>query len=221
MDAAQPMPNHSAAPRIAAVLLVGPTGAGKTPLGDWLEARGLWGRPCAHFDFGANLRACAAGEGRGAGLTRNECTLLEQMLQAGALLHDEHFPIAEKVLRAFLADRRIDPQALVVLNGLPRHVGQAEDLQRILRIEAVVHLSCPSRVACERVRTNAGGDRTGRGDDDVEAVERKIVIFQERTAPLLAWYRRRGVPIITVEVAAETAAGTMWRRINRSRPNPA
>jgi hypothetical protein len=45
---------------LPALLLLGPTGAGKTPLGDWLEAHGLWGRPCHHFDFGANLRAVVA-----------------------------------------------------------------------------------------------------------------------------------------------------------------
>ena len=52
---------HDNAPNtLWAVLLLGPTGAGKSPLGDWLEARGLWGRPCHHFDFGANLRAIVA-----------------------------------------------------------------------------------------------------------------------------------------------------------------
>jgi len=43
--------------RNPAVLLLGPTGAGKTPLGEMIEARGLWGMSCLHFDFGANLRA--------------------------------------------------------------------------------------------------------------------------------------------------------------------
>ncbi|MCX7427258.1 MAG: hypothetical protein NTW96_16720 [Planctomycetia bacterium] len=39
-----------------AMLLLGPTGSGKTPLGDLLERRGLGGRRCVHFDFGAHLR---------------------------------------------------------------------------------------------------------------------------------------------------------------------
>ncbi|MEE8450650.1 MAG: hypothetical protein V3R99_02015 [Thermoguttaceae bacterium] len=42
--------------RNRAALLLGPTGAGKTPLGRLIEQRGLWGVRCLHFDFGDNLR---------------------------------------------------------------------------------------------------------------------------------------------------------------------
>jgi len=47
----------AAADRPEAVLLVGPTAAGKTPLGDALQAGGLWGRACRHFDSGRGDRA--------------------------------------------------------------------------------------------------------------------------------------------------------------------
>jgi adenylate kinase family enzyme len=43
-----------------AILLLGPTGSGKTPLGQVLERRGLWGHRCSHFDFGDNLREIVA-----------------------------------------------------------------------------------------------------------------------------------------------------------------
>jgi len=36
-----------------AILLIGPTGSGKTPLGDWLQAYGFCGHRCHRFDFGA------------------------------------------------------------------------------------------------------------------------------------------------------------------------
>ena len=39
-----------------AVLLVGPTGCGKSPLGQLLERLGLKGMRCLHFDFGKRLR---------------------------------------------------------------------------------------------------------------------------------------------------------------------
>lgn len=42
--------------RTPAVLLLGSTGSGKTPLGDLIERRGLRGVRCLHFDFGVNLR---------------------------------------------------------------------------------------------------------------------------------------------------------------------
>ncbi|HUU89736.1 MAG TPA: nucleoside monophosphate kinase [Phycisphaerae bacterium] len=221
MSTAGDKPSDRNAARHAAILLIGPTGSGKTPLGNLLEARGLWGRRCVHFDFGASLRACAAGAGHGAGLTRGECTLLAQMLESEALLEDEHFRIAENVLRSFLADRDAGPQTLVVLNGLPRHVGQATDMKRVVRVEALVHLSCPPKVIRERVRTNAGGDRTDRSDDDARAVAHKMAVFQERTAPLVAYYRDGGTPVITIGVAADTTADAMWQRLNESPPNRA
>ena len=43
--------------RRRAIVLLGPTGSGKTPLGDLIERCGLWGAPCLHFDFGACLRS--------------------------------------------------------------------------------------------------------------------------------------------------------------------
>jgi hypothetical protein len=43
-----------------AILLVGPTGSGKTPLGALCEKKGLWQSRVFHFDFGAILRRIAA-----------------------------------------------------------------------------------------------------------------------------------------------------------------
>jgi len=218
MDAANDISNDGKASRCAAVLLVGPTGSGKTPLGEILEQRGLWGRRCVHFDFGACLRACVAGEGRSAGLEDEQRAQVARMLESGALLSDEQFRVAENVFRWFLADRRVDPEMLVVLNGLPRHAGQARDMDRIVRMEAVVCLSCPPRVVRERLRMNVGGDRAGRTDDDAEAVKRKMAIFRNGTEPLLAFYRDRGIPVVTIEVAVGTTAPAMWQAVNESLP---
>ena len=68
----------------------------------------------------------------------------------------------------FVRRARLDPDDLVVLNGLPRHVEQARDVDAHVRVEAVILLDCTPEVALERIRTNAGGDRGGRADDNVE-----------------------------------------------------
>jgi adenylate kinase family enzyme len=205
--------------RPAAILLVGPTGSGKTPLGDLLEANGLWGRPCAHFDFGARLRRCAAGEGTAGLLAPGECAFLQRVLESGALLDDEHFPIARKVLGAFLRGLAPDGRTLVVLNGLPRHPGQARDMEAIVAVEAVVRLACRPKVAQERVRTNAGGDRAGRSDDDAEAMRQRLDLFEARTAPLVAYYAARGARVETIQVEADTTAAAIRARLE-ARPPP-
>ena len=204
-----------------ALLLVGPTGAGKTPLGGLLEAEGLWGRHCLHFDFGMSLRRSAAGEGPAGVVTREERKFLAWVLQTGALLEDEQFPIARKVLLGFLAGRGADAQTLVVMNGLPRQVGQAEALGPILAMEAVVHLACAAEVVLERIRTNAGGDRAGRCDDRIGDIRRRLEIFRHRTASLLDHYRARQVRILTIAVGVDTTTSEIRKRLEMERPDVA
>ncbi len=198
-----------------AVLLLGPTGSGKTPLGDLLERRGLRGRRCLHFDFGAQLRRIAERKEPGAFVTRADVNFLKHVLRSGALLEDEHFPIARGVVRAFLAERSAVAETLVVLNGLPRHVGQAEAMDALLDVRMVVYLSCSAETVLARIQGNVGGDRTGRLDDAAESIRRKLALFAERTSPLMDYYRRRQVEIETIQVADGTTAEQMWEILSR------
>jgi len=206
-----------------AVLLLGPTGSGKTPLGELIERGGLWGAECLHFDFGANLRAAVRGDRldettcRDPGLlSRQDVELIRQVLASGALLEDEHFPIARRILQSFIARRGADRHTWIVLNGLPRHAGQARAIDEILSVEAVVNLNCSGRTIFERIRSNVGGDRAGRVDDDLDAVGKKIKLFQERTTPLLEYYASRGAKTITVDVTSEITPEQVWKTLNRS-----
>jgi adenylate kinase family enzyme len=194
-----------------AVLLLGPTGAGKSPLGDRLEKNGLWGRLCAHFDFGANLRAAekafgptGAGAPPGSGLTAADLAVIRISLATGALLENENFPIAAKILGRFAAVRRLTTDDLLILNGLPRHAGQARDLEHDVDMVAVISLECSADVIRERIRRDTGGDRTGRPDDAPGDVENKLRIYAARTLPLLEFYRERGVPVVAIPVAVKT-----------------
>ena len=186
-----------------AVLLIGPTGSGKTPLGDWLEAHGLWGRRWHHFDFGARLRAVVA-EGPSSRYRREEIQFLSDVIEKGVLLENESFALAERVLDEFMARRCVQPEDLLLMNGLPRHVGQALALDNRLRCVAVVQLVCDAATVIERLRRDSGGDRAGRRDDDPALVARKLAIFAERTRPLVEHYRGGGARLISVPVGVAT-----------------
>lgn len=191
--------------RQPALLLIGPTGSGKTPLGEWLQRTGLWGRACHHFDFGAQLRA-AARHGPSDAFTADEIRFLNEVLTAGALLENESFYLAERILDRCMA-RGIGPDDWLLLNGLPRHVAQAEALQHRLQVQAVVQLECDAPTVCERLRQDAGGDRAGRTDDDAALVARKLQTFAERTRPLVDYYRARGARILPIHVDVRTQPG--------------
>ncbi len=188
--------------RQQAILLVGPTGAGKTPLGDWLQAHGLWRRCCHHFDFGSNLRDVAAGQGNG--FTAEEMCFIQELVEKGALLENETFHLALRILVGFVAHRQVQPEDLLVMNGLPRHSGQAEALADYLQFVAIVQMECSAEIVWERLQCNAGGDRTDRTDDAVALVERKLAVFAERTQPLLTWYQQLGVPLVPIAVGVQT-----------------
>jgi len=198
--------------RPTGILILGPTGAGKTPLGDCLGARGLWGRRCRHFDFGAALRRLAQTPNADGLLTAEEMRVVAESLRTAALLEDEHFPIARKVLSAFVAETAVGD--LIVLNGLPRHVGQARDVEVIVDVRAAVHLACTPEAAIARIRANTAGDRAGRADDDERAIRAKLDVFARRSLPLLEHYRRRGARVETVPVAADTRSEDIWKQLD-------
>lgn len=200
-------------PIVDAMLLIGPTGAGKSPLGDHIQQRGLCGKRCHHFDFGQQLRAIAAADDPPEAFTSSEHCFVRDLLEKALLLETEHFPIAEKIVAAFLRGRQYEQGDLIVLNGLPRHVGQARDMDEIVTVRTVVVLECSSTVVRKRIRKNTGGDRAGRDDDNQKLIEKKLGIFRERTEPLIGHYRAAGSALVRIEVAAEATADHVYAEL--------
>lgn len=198
-----------------AILLAGPTGSGKTPLGEWLQDHGLWGRRCHHFDFGANLRAAASGDHRE--FTPHEVSFIQDVLEKGVLLENESFPLALRILQDFVRARRVRDDDLLIMNGLPRHVGQAEALAPHLQFLAVIDLQCTAEVVSRRLQRNSGGDRVNRSDDGIALVEKKLDIFAERTSPLLDFYSRAGVPLIPIRVEVHTRHSDIANSLSAAR----
>jgi adenylate kinase len=197
-----------------ALLLLGPTGAGKTPLGELIEQRGLWGCAFAQFDFGAHLRVIAAQDPPDRWFSPAERTFFRDVIRSGALLEDAQFPLAQRILERFLAERRLTATTRILLNGLPRHAGQAAALEPILQVRWVVVLECTAETVLARIAHNVGGDRSGRTDDAPDAVRRKLLLFAERTAPLVEHYQRSGAAVVHLPVAADMTTAAMWQALD-------
>jgi adenylate kinase family enzyme len=200
--------------RQLALLLLGPTGSGKTPLGQLLEARGLHGMRCVHFDFGENLRQIVAGNRPSEIISQADIDFLQGVLATGALLEDDQFPLTSRILAAFLHRRKVCGETWVVLNGLPRHAGQASALDAVLDVRCVVCLSCDSDAVIRRLASNVGGDRSGRVDDDLDRVRTKLEVFHKRTRPLVDHYRQSGARIITVDITSTTTPEDAWAALD-------
>ncbi|NQT73669.1 MAG: nucleoside monophosphate kinase [Chloroflexi bacterium] len=196
---------------LQSILLMGPTGSGKTPLGKFCEANGVREKKCAHFDFGKNLRRIADNGFESSLLTKNDLTVVKESLKTGSLLENENFHIARKILQGFIEETNFKVSDLLLLNGMPRHIGQANDMDGLVEMVMVLCLKCSPEVIHERIKNNSGGDRVQRIDDSVEEIERKIKIFDERTLPLLDYYRRKGVMVEVKEVAVSTTAEEMHK----------
>jgi adenylate kinase family enzyme len=175
--------------------------------------RGLCGRTCRHFDFGHKLRRIVQ-VGRPAGVvSAADVAYLRDVLERGALLEDGDFPIAKRIIESFLARSGVGETDLVVLNGLPRHEGQARGLAELLDVRAVVYLRCSAETVRDRVRLDTGGDRRNRTDDDSEAIRGKLAIFERHTKPLIDYYRRLGSHIVTLQVSSATTPEQMWETL--------
>jgi adenylate kinase len=196
------------APR-PALLLLGPTGSGKSPLGRRLERTAGF----RHLDFGAHLRRIAAGESTG--LDAEEREFVRTLVETNALFPDAALPLVRRIVRAALSGTGPGP---VVLNGVPRTLAQAEGLADLLDVRWVVALDCSPRVTGARIERRHAGlttDDAGRGDDTPAQVARKLELFAQETRPLVAHYRARGARVIVLPVDVETSEDDLARAVAR------
>jgi len=199
---------------INAMLLFGPTGVGKSPLGNAIAQNGLFGRRCHHLDFGEELRGAVSREDLSPAYSSKELDFIHGVLERGLLLENEHFPLAEKIFGLFLDRAGFASRDLLILNGIPRHTGQSEDIARIARIHALIVLDCTVDDVYHRIRNNVGGDRTERLDDDKKLIAKKLEIFRERTAPLVGYHSQRGCRIYRVNVSATTTTEQAYQSLS-------
>jgi adenylate kinase len=189
------------------LIFLGPPGAGKGT-----QARALgqeWGMP--QIATGEMLREAVAA---GTPLGREA----QRIMERGALVPDDVMIglIAERL-------RQPDAVAGFILDGFPRTIAQAEALDRLLKdlgagLDAVVYfdvaepellrrltgrrlcrqcqaafhqVSAPPRRdgICDR----CGGDLHQRDDDREDTVRTRLEVYGRQTAPLLDYYRGRGL----------------------------
>ncbi|MDO8288000.1 MAG: adenylate kinase [Parvibaculum sp.] len=109
--------------------------------------------------------------------------------------------VPDAVVVGIIADRIAQPDAKngYILDGFPRNVAQAEALDAMLagkgdKLDAVVELEVDDKILLGRIETRAAQTVGGpRADDNAEALAKRLKVYHEQTAPLVAYYKSRGV----------------------------
>ncbi len=159
------------------LIILGPQGSGKGTQAKLLAQKfNLF-----HLESGQLLRDEAQ-------LDTPKGQLVADLLKSGKLL-----PF-ETVLEV------LEPQLLkatngFILDGTPRDVKQAEYLDwylniRHLIIDKVILLNIPRPVSLERLSKRAIIEQ--RSDDTPAAIEERLKLYEERTLPVIAYYRKQG-----------------------------
>ncbi len=153
------------------LLLVGPPGSGKGTLGPHLSE--LLGVP--HVSSGQLLRASVAD---------GDPHRISEQVNRGHMIPDR---IVAQVMAEHLANG-------FILDGYPRNVRQADELDRVLaadgrQIQLVLELVMPDEVASARLSRRARME--SRSDDNPDTVSARLVTYRREAVPLLAHYADR------------------------------
>jgi adenylate kinase len=189
------------------LIFLGAPGVGKGTQADLIAAK--FGRP--KISTGDILREAV----------RNKTPM---GVQAKACM-DQGQLVPDSVVIGIVKDKLAEPVCAkgFLLDGFPRTVPQAEELDAILKarglqLDRVINVSVPredivrrltGRRSCPKCQAvfhvefapptragfcdRCGGELMQRSDDKLETVENRLAVYEAQTAPLIAYYRQRGL----------------------------
>ena len=158
---------------------------------------------------------------------------VKSYMDAGELVPDE---IVIDILKKRISQD--DCKKGFILDGFPRTLTQAEELERVTSINLVVNMLASHRVIIERITgrltcrkcgaiyhvknippkkdgicDKCGGELYHREDQSKEAVEKRLEIYEHRSKPLIEYYRNKG---ILVDVNVEGGRDKVAERIEKA-----
>ncbi|WP_455284555.1 adenylate kinase family protein [[Eubacterium] cellulosolvens] len=183
------------------IVVFGPPGSGKGTYASRLQKRlGI-----AHISTGDLVRE----------EIRNQTTLgstIEKYSSSGTLVPDD---IITEILKKRLSS---ELSKGFILEGYPRNVGQAKELEKITAIDIVVNLNVPDGVIVKRLSARlqckncgaiyneitlkpevagkcdkCGGELFRRVDDQPEVIRERLKVYREASEPVVDFYRSRNL----------------------------
>jgi len=161
-------------------------------------------------------------------------------VERGLLVPDE---VVIEVLKQRLTE--ISGKAGFVLDGFPRTIDQAKALDRITRIDGVIHLTVPEWIIIERLSSRrickkcgevynirylkpkvegicdkCGGELYQRSDDTAEVIKDRIDVYEHQTQPILQYYKDKKVPFVefkceSIDLPPEVAVAEILKGLEK------
>lgn len=160
------------------VLIFGPPGSGKGTMGTFLSSAGNH----FHLSSGSIFRGLSPESPSG--------KLYHSYASRGHLLPDEAtIEICHNYIHGLIATNRYFPsQQLLLLDGIPRTIRQAELLEKHILVERVIILDVENRdVLIKRIQRRALLEK--RHDDmDPGVLQTRIEVYEKETSKLLKHY---------------------------------
>ena len=113
-------------------------------------------------------------------------------ISRGQLIPDD---LMVSVLASVLDDNPEKTSKGVIFDGFPRTIPQAESLKKMLaergsEVHAVIGLEVPEEELIRRMLQR--GKETGRADDNIDTITKRLKVYHEQTAPLREYYKQEG-----------------------------
>jgi adenylate kinase len=173
-------------------------------------------------------------------MLRSEVKSRSSLGQRAAELMDQGELIPDEMVMEMVGGRLTERDTTgrgFVLDGCPRTTGQAESLEKIVEpfgLDMVIDLQAPTSLVMKRLASRrvcvdcganystaapplvnwtcdvCGGEVVQRPDDTEEAIERRLNLYEEETAPLIDWYKKRE---LLVEINGTGSPDAVTRRV--------
>lgn len=162
------------------IILCGAPGAGKGTQSDFIVAKyGL-----THISTGDLIRATVAAGGE---LGEK----LNSFISQGQLVPDA---IIIEMLEKHIDQLPADTKG-IIFDGFPRTLPQAEELERLMTakgqpIVALIDIIVEREELIRRLLFR--GQTSGRSDDNLETIEKRLVVYHNQTEPVADYYKQLG-----------------------------